>query len=300
MHENPQRDLFAPILRSDALMGPFLLTARLFTLGIFIFYIEYEIKLPMSSVLLYLTMAIQAAGIFLVALGYKARFGALLLIAGVAASLLFRPHFGLIDYHVTGQKDLAVAGGLLFMFAYGAGPLSVDRYRSRKRMTAAETASGDFPPAPFGNAAVVGLLLLAGRLISTVVFYVAGTFKTLHTPVMQAYMVKHNASVPINLIYLAIVTQLVAPTLVALGYKARYGALALSGFCIIATVLFHADFGNPSEVEQFLLDFAIAGGFLFMFAQGPGLFSFDAGRLRSGTAGDRDLAVKKANVSLVG
>jgi len=27
---NPQRDLFAPILRSDALMGPFLLTARLF------------------------------------------------------------------------------------------------------------------------------------------------------------------------------------------------------------------------------------------------------------------------------
>jgi len=39
----------------------------------------------MSSVLLYLTMAIQAAGIFLVALGYKARFGALLLIAGVAA-----------------------------------------------------------------------------------------------------------------------------------------------------------------------------------------------------------------------
>jgi len=64
-------------------------------------------------------------------------------------------------------------------------------------------------------------------------------------------MVKHNASVPINLIYLAIVTQLVAPTLVALGYKARYGALALSGFCIIATVLFHADFGNPSEVNSF-------------------------------------------------
>jgi putative oxidoreductase len=117
---------------------------------------------------------------------------------------------------------------------------------------------------------------------------------------MQAYMVKHNASVPINLIYLAIVIQLVAPTLVALGYKARYGALALSGFCIIATVLFHADLGNPSEVEQFLLDFAIAGGFLFMFAQGPGLFSFDAGRLRSGTAGDRDLAAKKADVSLVG
>ena len=39
MDENTQGDLFAPILRSDALMGPFLLTARLFTLGIFIFYL---------------------------------------------------------------------------------------------------------------------------------------------------------------------------------------------------------------------------------------------------------------------
>jgi putative oxidoreductase len=300
MSENTQRDLFAPILRSDALMGPFLLTARLFTLGIFFFYIEYEVKMGVASVPLYLTMAIQAAGIVLVALGFKARFGALLLIAGVAASLVFRPHFGLTDYNVTGQKDLALAGGLLFMFAYGAGPLSVDRYRSRKRMIEAETPGGDFPSVPFGNATAMGLLLLVGRLISTVVFYVAGTFKTLHTPVMQAYMVKHNSSVPINLIYLAILTQLVAPTLVALGYKTRYGALALSGFCIIATALFHADFGNASEVEQFLLDFAIAGGFLFMFAQGPGPFSFDANRFRSGTASDRNLAVKKGDVSLVG
>jgi len=63
-------------------------------------------------------------------------------------------------------------------------------------------------------------------------------------------------------------------------YKTRYGVLALAGFCIIATVLFHAEFGNPSEAEQFLLDFAIAGGFLFMFAQGPGLLSLDARRAR--------------------
>ena len=75
MNENPPGGLFAPILSSDALMGPLLLAARLFTLGIFIFYIEHEIKLPISGVLLYLAVAIQAAGIVLVALGYQARFG---------------------------------------------------------------------------------------------------------------------------------------------------------------------------------------------------------------------------------
>ena len=83
------------------------------------------------------------------------------------------------------------------------------------------------------------------------------------------------------LIYLAVTIQFVGVVLVVLGYyKTRYGALALSGFCIIATSLFHADFGNHGEVEQFLLDFAIAGGLLFMFAHGPGPLSLDARRAK--------------------
>jgi putative oxidoreductase len=114
-----------------------------------------------------------------------------------------------------------------------------------------------------------------------VLFFYFGINKIVHTPQMQAYMVNHNSHVPTNLIYLAIVTQIVPPALVLLGYKTRYGALALSGFCIIATTLFHSDFGNPSEVAQFLLDFAIAGGLLFMFAYGPGPLSLDAFRWRA-------------------
>ena len=69
-----------------------------------------------------------------------------------------------------------------------------------------------------------------------------------------------------------------------LGYKTRYGALALAGFCLIATSLFHTQFGIHSEVEQFVLDFAITGGFLFMFSYGPGPLSVDAwlGRAETG------------------
>ena len=275
MEEHAPRDLFAPILSSDALMGPFLLTARLFTTGIFVFYVVNEIvQTHLPSGLIYLAMAIQLVGIVLVAVGYRTRFAALML-AGfcIITTLLFRGSGASTELLMghTGLKDLAIAGGFLFMFAYGPGPLSLDRYRNLSPIRS--------------NNLATGLLLLAGRVLSSVLFFYFGTNKILHTPQMQAYMVKHNSHVPTNLIYLAILTQIVPPALVLLGYKTRYGALALSGFCIIATVLFHAEFDNPSEVAQFLLDFAIAGGLLFMFAYGPGPLSLDAHRGRANAVG---------------
>ncbi len=272
MRENPPRDLFAPIVSSDALMGPFLLIARLFTTGIFVFYIYGLVaRVHAPGALLYLAIAAQSASIVAVALGYKTRFGALLLAVCIVSSLLFRGGLGLHNFLSTiAEKDLAIAGGFLFVFAYGPGALSFDRLR------------GSAEPGGNGsNELVRGPLLLLGRILSVFVFFFFGISKILHTPEIKAYMARHNPHVPTNLVYLAILTQIVPPLLVLLGYKTRYGALALAGFCLTATSLFHADFGNPSEVEHFLLDFAIAGGFLFMFAEGPGTLSLDA-RLESG------------------
>jgi putative oxidoreductase len=278
MEENRRRDLFFPILSSDSLMGPFLLTARLFTTGIFVFYILDEIRTPhATSALTYLAAAIQFVGIILVALGYKTRFAALLLAFCIITRLLFNGSAGpAAVFMIHLLKDLALAGGFLFMFAYGPGPLSLDGHRGGGKPRGMEDDSRQSFFSPLlGSNMAMGLLLFAGRVLSTVVFFYYGSSKILHTSRMQAYMVAHNSHVPINLIYLAILTQIVPPALVLLGYKTRYGALALAGFCIIATSLFHAEFGNHAEVEQFLLDFALAGGLLFMFACGPGPLSFD-------------------------
>jgi putative oxidoreductase len=177
------------------------------------------------------------------------------------------------------EKIVAVAGTMLFLFAYGPGPLSLDAYLSRSKPERMENNSFSS-----SDGALMGLVLFVGRLMSSFVFLYFGVSKILDLGGIKNFMVRHNASIPTNLVYLAILTQIVAPALVVLGYKTRYGALALSGFCIMATVLFHAEFGNPSEVEHFLLDFAIAGGFLFMFAKGPGPFSLDEWRGRAKTA----------------
>lgn len=272
-------------------MGPFLLTARLFTTGVFVFYILDELHSGRTNVLIYAAMAIQFIGIALVALGYKTRAAALMLAAYcILTAVLFngsKEWVGLFMTHML--KDLAVASGFLFMFAYGPGPLSLDRLSGRGK-----------PNGISGNGIFMGFLLFVGRIFSAVLFLYYGTFKIMHTPQMQAYMVKHNSHVPTNLIYLAILTQIVPPALVLLGYKTRYGALALSGFCIIATCLFHAEFGNHAEVEQFLLDFSIAGGLWFMFAYGPGPFSVDARLARASAAGKSSLSVEKSNMSLVG
>jgi len=278
MEENPQRDVFSPILNSSLLMGPFLLIARVFTTGVFVFYILDEIRAPhATSALTYLAAAIQFVGVILVALGYKTRFAALLLAFCIITPLLFNGNAGSAGaFMIHLLKDLAVTGGFLFMFAYGPGPLSLDGHRGGGKLTGMEDDSHQSFFSPIlGSNITIGLLLFAGRILSTVVFFYYGTSKILHTSRMQAYMVVHNSHVPTNLIYLAILTQIVPPALVLLGYKTRYGALALAGFCIIATSLFHAEFGNHAEVEQFLLDFAIAGGLLFMFACGPGPLSFD-------------------------
>ena len=303
MEEDSQRDLFAPIVNSDALMGPFLLTARLFTTGIFVFYVVNQImRTHEPNALLYMAIAVQLVGVVLVALGYQTRFAALLLAAYIVISLLFRVNAGItIGFEVTMLKDLAIAAGFLFMFAYGPGPLSIDAHRIPSESGSTEHSSfrSFFPPILRSNL-VMGPLLLVARVVSTFVFFVYGTHKFVNTPGAQAYMVAHNAHVPTGLIYLAIITQFVFPILVLLGYKTRYGVLALAGFCLIATSLFHTQFGIHSEVEQFVLDFAIAGGFLFMFAYGPGPLSVDMWLRRAKPAEKTSSAIQKGDISLAG
>ena len=128
------------------------------------------------------------------------------------------------------------------------------------------------------NKALLGAGLLVARLFMAAVFIRFGIGKIIHRPQMQLYMEAHG--VPSELIYLTIVVQLGFGLMVVLGYQTRFAALMLAGFCVIATLLFHTDFSVQGEETNFYKDFAIAGGFLFMIAAGPGPFSIDDFRKR--------------------
>jgi putative oxidoreductase len=128
------------------------------------------------------------------------------------------------------------------------------------------------------NEAFRGAALLVARLFMAAVFIRFGIGKIIHRPQRQSYMEAHG--VPPELIYLAIVVQLGFGLMIALGYQTRFAALMLVGFCVIAPSLFHTDFSLQGEESQFYKDFAIAGGFLFVIANGPGPLSLDALRHR--------------------
>ena len=122
----------------------------------------------------------------------------------------------------------------------------------------------------------VGPVLLLARLLMCAEFVLFGTMKVVHTANMQAYM--ESFGVPGQLIWLAVLVQIVCGVMVAVGLYARVGAFLLAGFCVVATTIFHTNFSDLGEVSDFTKDLATTGGFLFLVIFGPGPISIDAWR----------------------
>jgi uncharacterized membrane protein YphA (DoxX/SURF4 family) len=144
------------------LMDPLLLIARQFMTWLFVLHVVNALQVSAPDGLLYAAVAVQIAGIVMVALGYKTRFAALLLATFSALSLLLvhgRPDGGWI-FITDFRKGLAVIGAFLFLFAYGPGRLSIDARRDRARPAGME----GFLASIAGNDTLMGPLLLVGRI----------------------------------------------------------------------------------------------------------------------------------------
>ncbi len=113
--------------------------------------------------------------------------------------------------------------------------------------------------------------LLAGRVLIAAVF-VYDAVLIVQSPAEGASYLE-QFGVPGILLYPAAVFEFVAGLMVALGLAARPAALALSGFCVMTALIFHRDLGNPAEALEFGKDIGLAGGFLFLAAEGAGRLS---------------------------
>jgi putative oxidoreductase len=117
---------------------------------------------------------------------------------------------------------------------------------------------------------------LAGRILISVIFILAGFSKITGYAGTQGYM--ESMGVPGALLPLVIVTELGGGLLVLAGLWTRAAAFAVGGFSALSALLFHHDFANQVDQIMFMKDFAMAGGFLFLVAHGAGRFSIDAWR----------------------
>ncbi|WP_321339722.1 DoxX family protein [Breoghania sp.] len=126
---------------------------------------------------------------------------------------------------------------------------------------------------------------LAGRLLIAYIFVVAGWGKIAGYAGTAAYM--ESQGIPGALLPLVIATELGGGLLVAVGFQTRIAAFLLAGFSIVSAVLFHYLPADQGQMISFMKNLAMAGGFLFIVANGPGAWSLDAflgGNRRSAAA----------------
>jgi len=112
-----------------------------------------------------------------------------------------------------------------------------------------------------------------GRLLISFMFVMAGVSKIGGYEGTQGYM--EAMGVPGMLLPLVILTEVGLGLAVIVGYKTRIAALGLAGFCILAAILFHANFSDQMQMIMFMKNIGLAGGFLFLVANGAGAYSLD-------------------------
>ncbi len=127
---------------------------------------------------------------------------------------------------------------------------------------------------------MTNLGLFIARLMMSLVFLMSGLDKALHWSAGLAEI--EAAGLPLARWALAatVIVQLGGGLPLALGLWMRLGALALAGFTVLATVLFHDFWNATGETWQhhfttFMEHVAIVGGFLAIMVTGPGAFSVD-------------------------
>ncbi|WP_201544561.1 DoxX family protein [Psychrobacter immobilis] len=117
-----------------------------------------------------------------------------------------------------------------------------------------------------------------GRLLLSMIFIFSGFTKITGYAATQGYM--EAMGVPGMLLPLVIAVELLGGIAILLGFKARLVAILMAGFSIVSALLFHQFWIDESQMNPFMKNIAMAGGFLMIFAHGAGAYSIDNSNTR--------------------
>ena len=114
---------------------------------------------------------------------------------------------------------------------------------------------------------------LLGRLLISALFLLSAYNKIFSIDGTMRWM--EGIGVPGILLYPTIAFEIILPLFVIIGYQARVSAALLAIFCIATAFLFHYDFVDQMQTIAFLKNLGLAGGFLFIVANGTKDWSID-------------------------
>lgn len=119
----------------------------------------------------------------------------------------------------------------------------------------------------------------AGRTLIAAIFLLSGIAKISGFEATQGYMAAMG--VPGALLPLVIGFEVLAALAIIVGFQTRAVAFLLAGFSLVTAVLFHGELSDQTQYIMFMKNIAIAGGFLFLVANGAGALSLDSRRARA-------------------
>ena len=117
------------------------------------------------------------------------------------------------------------------------------------------------------------LIDFIGRLLISALFLLSAYNKIFSIDGTMSWM--EGFGIPGLLLYPTIALEIILPLFIIIGYNARLSGGLLSIFCVITAFIFHYDFADQIQIIAFLKNIGLAGGFLFVVANGTKEWSID-------------------------
>lgn len=129
-----------------------------------------------------------------------------------------------------------------------------------------------------------GFPMLIARVLLALMFLLAGLSKFGGLEGTAGYIASAGLPMAPLLATATAALEVVAAVMLIIGWKARWAALALAAFTLLATLLFHNFWTMPAEQQMmqqlmFMKNLSVVGGLLAVFAFGAGTLSLDERRL---------------------
>ena len=114
---------------------------------------------------------------------------------------------------------------------------------------------------------------LVGRILISVLFLISAYDKIFSIDGSMSWM--EGFGIPGFLLYPAIALEIILPLCIIIGYQARVAAGLLAIFCLATAFIFHLDIIDPMQKVSFFKNISLAGGFLFIVANGTRDWALD-------------------------
>lgn len=119
------------------------------------------------------------------------------------------------------------------------------------------------------------VLEIAARLLMSHIFIISGLNKLTHYSGTYGYFSSIGLPMPAAVTPLVILIELGGGLALLFGFKARWAAAILALFSIGTAFVAHTNFADPNQMNNFMKNLAMAGGYLLFLKYGAGAPSVD-------------------------